>query len=109
MPRTSLLSFAALHAVVSLASRRSENDVVVIIRVPVVVKTFFVHTGEEVRDRNVLRTSVSAVAAGCAGDQVFTAEDVTNLLNHFKLSFAQWLEILHERNIVAHLLHVAHG
>lgn len=87
MLRTYLLAFAAIHAVGSFSPRRGEDYVVVIIRVPVVVETLRVHPGEEIRDRNVFRASVSAVTAGCAGDQVLAAEYVPHLLDRPKLFF----------------------
>ena len=107
--RAYLFALAAFDTVGSLASRSGVYDIVVIVGVPVVIKLLRVHDGEQVRYRNMLGTSVGAVAAGGTRDEVLAVEYLLHLLDGGKLLFVQRLEILHDGNVVLHLFHVAHA
>ena len=108
MLRADGLALAALHAVRGLMTGQCVDGIVVIIRMPVVVDLLRVHRGEQFRDGDLLRAAVRAVAAAGALDEVLAAEDFLHLRDGSKLRFAQRLEVLHERDIVLHLLWRAH-
>ena len=65
---------------------------------------------EELGDEDSLGAGalLDAVATGGAGDEVFLVDDVTYLLNCFLLAFVEGLEVLHGKDIVLHLLQIAH-
>lgn len=109
MLRADLLTLAALEAAGRPAPRRGVDGIVVIIRVPVVVEALGVHGREQVGDGDVLRAAVRAVAAGRAGDEVLAAEDPLHLLHRGQLLGAERAEVLHEGDVVLHLLHIAHA
>lgn len=61
---TSLLAFSALDAVGCLAALGGMYIIIVVVRIPVVVKLLGVHYRKQIRDGNVFRASVGAVTAG---------------------------------------------
>ena len=82
---------------------------IVVVRVPVAVDLLRVHDGEEVRDGDVPGTSVGAVTAGGAGDQVLAPEDGLDLRHGGLLPLVQGLEVRHKGRVVPHLLQGAHA
>ena len=89
--------------------RCTRADPGIVIRIPVVIELLGVHGGKQVGDGDVLGAAVDAVAAGGAGDQVLAVEDLLHLLHRRQLRFVQGLEVLHEGDVVPHLLHIAHA
>lgn len=83
--------------------------VVVIVRVPVAAELLCVHAREQVGDKDMLGAAVRAVAACGAGDGVGRAYNVADLRYRPSLLVAQGLKVLHKRQVVVHLRHVAHA
>jgi len=56
----------------------------------------------------MLGTSIRAIAAGRTGNQMLAPENLLHTSNRFQFLFIQRLEVRHKRNIILHLLHIAH-
>ena len=67
-----------------------------------------IHSCENVRDRDMLRASCYAIAAGGAGNQMFAAEYLYNLIDSSLLLVVERPKVLHEGQIILHLYYVAH-
>ena len=72
------------------------------------VELLGVHQGEQIGDGDVLGTSIHAVAAGGAGDQVHPVEDRLHPIHGGPLLRIQRPEVLHKGDVVLHLLRCAH-
>lgn len=98
------LALATFDAVVGLVSLFGVDLVVVIVSVPAMVDHLRVHHREQVRDRDLLQTTLYTVLAGSAGDQVHEVEDFLRPPHSFRFLFVQGPEILHVTDVVLHLL-----
>ena len=108
MLRTGRLTGAAAETV-GRAAARAGVDAVIIVGVPVVQDLLAVHRGEQIRNGDLLRTAVRAVAAGRAGDEIHAVEDLLHLMDGIHLVLVQRAEIAHERYIFLHLRERAHA
>ena len=109
MLRADPFAFAAADAVGGPAAVLGVDLAIIVVRVPVAVDLLGVHHREEVGDRDVLRAAGRAVAAGRAGDEALTAEDLLHPFDRGKLRLVERLKVAHESNIVLHLPQVAHA
>ena len=77
------LALTAAYAIRRLSVSFCIYLAVIIIRVPIVVYLLGVHTGEQIRDRDMLRASVRAVAAGGAWNKLHISDYIANLFDRF--------------------------
>ena len=67
-----------------------------------------VHHGEYFRNMDFHRTAWRAVMAGGACDTVELQQGFASLFHHVQLLVAQWVKLLHKREVILHLSHVRH-
>ena len=68
-----------------------------------------IHAGKDLGNVDLSVAAVHAVLTSRAGDPVLSLPNGTDPLHHLLLGVSQGLEILHERHIFRHLLHIAHA
>lgn len=68
-----------------------------------------IETREQIGNGNMLWTSVGAIAASCALNEVHRAEHTADLFDRLALCGVERFEILHIGQVVRHLLHIAHA
>ena len=82
--------------------------VVVKVAAPVLIPAFCVQTGKQVWNQDLLRTAGDTVPACGTWDGTVRFEYFTNLGYCAALRFRQRNELLHIRDIIPHLLEIAH-
>ena len=108
MLRTDLFARTALDAVGGFTAVE-RMDIVIECCVPARGNLLCVQRRKVIRDRDLLRTSVRAVPAGCTGDQVHAVKNLLYLCDSSQLRLVQRLEILHVADVILHLLERAHA
>ena len=76
---------------------------------PIVIAHFGIHTGKEVGNGDVLGAAVRAVAACRARDEAHGTKNIPHLPDRLHLRLVKGPEVLHIREVILHLRHVAHA
>lgn len=109
MLRTGLFAFAALYAVGRFAAAHRINLVIIEIGIPIVINLPCVHAREQLRNGYMLRAARNAVRTRRTRNNVLRAVNFAYFLYCRALFFVKRLKVFHKRQIVAHLIQVAHA
>ena len=82
---------------------------VIVVRVPIVVNLLRVQEHKQIGNEDVLWVNLCTIAARGTRNQIHRMINCLHLFDRSALGFIQRLEILHEDQIVAHLIKIAHA